>query len=81
MEIYFCLHLTSTEHNIVQHDLTQECSKLGCKLHYYRQLKDGHIPMYREVKISGEPPQVRQVHAYLSKNLRTSLERNPHRNG
>lgn len=51
-EIYFCLYLTSNEHECVEQEIREFCqSNEGYELVYYRQLKDGHIPMYREVKI------------------------------
>lgn len=49
---YFCINLTSGEHEIVEHDIEKFIATCdNGKLVYYRQLKDGHIPMFREAKI------------------------------
>jgi hypothetical protein len=51
---YFCLYLTENEHFIVEDQLRDLCIEHEWELVYYRQLKDGHWPCYREVKIKGD---------------------------
>lgn len=64
-ELYFCLYLTSGEHEIVEYTLMQKCIELNLNLKYYRELKDGHIPMYREVKVIGEHENLNRFKAFL----------------
>lgn len=52
-ELYFCLYLTSSEHEIVGYELEKLARAHGVRPHYYRELKDGHVPMHREAKYSG----------------------------
>lgn len=52
-EQYFCLHLTENEHYIVEDMLRAFCNSNGLSVVYYRKLKNGHVPMYRECKITG----------------------------
>ncbi len=53
-EYYFCLHLTESEHNFVKYDIEEYCKNNKLQLKYYRKFKNGHIPMYREVKVIGK---------------------------
>lgn len=53
-EIYFTTHLTETEHNIVHELLKEQCAKRNLELVYYREFKQGHVPMYRECKVRGK---------------------------
>lgn len=53
-EIYFCLCLTENEHDIIKDSIQLYCEENGLELKYYRKLKDGHVPMYREVKVCGD---------------------------
>ena len=46
--------LTENEHYIVANEIFSWCQQNGCHLVYYRKLKNGHIPMIREVKIASE---------------------------
>lgn len=52
-ELYFCLHLSENEHRLTEQDVKEMCRLLGLEFIYYRQLKEGHIPMYREVRLKG----------------------------
>ena len=52
-ELYFCLHSTENEHYVIADELKKKCKEFGLQLIYYRELKEGHIPMCREVKIVG----------------------------
>lgn len=75
-EMYFCLKLTENEHYIVEDMIKTECERLGLKLLYYRQLKEGHWPMYREVKIVGD---VGLFKPFLE-TIEDNVEINPYRN-
>ena len=59
-EVYFCLISTGG----AQRDLLQYCDTMDLELVYYRQLKEGHIPGYREVKIRGLNA-ANKVHSFL----------------
>lgn len=52
---YFCLKLTENEHYIVEDEIKAVLDEFtnDCNLVYYRKLKDGHVPMIREIKIQG----------------------------
>lgn len=51
---YFQLTLTENEHYIVEDMLREFCAtQPGMSVKYYRKLKLGHAPTYREVKIIG----------------------------
>ena len=50
-DIYFCLDLTESEHEIISSELSEVCATNGLELVYYRKLKEGHIPMIREIKV------------------------------
>jgi len=78
-ELYFCLHLTENEHDIVEHNIKEESEKLGLELKYYRRLKDGHVPMYREVKVVGPKLSINQFKAWMkTEYIDLQVERNPH---
>lgn len=53
-ELYFCLRLTENEHFLVKSSILEQCSELKLKLKYYRTLKEGHVPLYREIKVVGD---------------------------
>lgn len=77
-ELYFCLHLTGDEHDIVNYNLAQKCHELGLELKYYRKLKEGHRPMYREVKVVGEKLKINLLKKYMRESfLDEQVERNP----
>lgn len=50
-DIYFCLDLTEDEHDVINGMLSELCQANGMELAYYREVKTGHIPMIREVKV------------------------------
>ena len=76
-ELYFCLQLTENEHGVVMGELEDLCKDHDLELLYYRELKDGHVPMYREIKLKGD---IGYVKGYLKKNkLEEYIEINPHR--
>lgn len=77
-EFYFCLYLTSSEHEIIEWELKKKCEEFGCSMLYYRQLKDGHWPMYREVKIVGSKPQLGQLNRYME-DQKLPPEKNPYK--
>lgn len=78
-ELYFCLKLTETEHDTVSCDLSQECKRYNCYLVYYRKLKDGHVPMYREIKIRGHKNGISRILNFIEKSLKAYMEVNPHK--
>lgn len=76
-EMYFCLYLTENEHYIVQDQLALKCLCEGWKLMYYRELNEGHVPMYREVKIFGHRSMFER---YMNQTgLVDHIRRNPHK--
>jgi hypothetical protein len=50
-ETYFCMDLTEGEHFVVEDMLRTFCNENGMELVYYREIKTGHIPCIREVKV------------------------------
>ena len=76
-ELYFCLYFTESEHDFIMEELEDLCKNHNLELLYYRKLKDGHLPMYREVKIKGD---IGYVKGYISENkLEENLRPNPYR--
>lgn len=53
-EFYFQMCLTECEHEIVEDMVRKVCNDNNLELIYYRELKSGHIPTYREIKVRGE---------------------------
>jgi hypothetical protein len=79
-ELYFCLTLTENEHYIVEDLIQKQCDKEGLKLQYYRKLKDGHVPTYREVKITGDPGAIGRLKTWMVDGKHDlSIEKNPHK--
>lgn len=79
-EFYFCLYLTENEHYIVEDRLLKWCDELNLSMLYYRQLKDGHIPMYREIKIVGDSVSLGKLYQrMLDDKLDEHIEPNPHK--
>lgn len=79
-ELYFCLHLTENEHYIVEDEIRGFCDNLNLTMHYYRKLKDGHIPMYRECKITGDTQNLWKLMGKLQEDLiDENMEPNPHK--
>jgi hypothetical protein len=75
-ELYFCLELTENEHFIIKDELFRWCLKNDLKLVYYRKLKEGHVPMFREVKIRGK--NIGQAKKFI-KEKGLVIEKNPHK--
>lgn len=64
---YFCMNLTEGEHWCVQSDIEKFLETCAdAHLVYYRQLKDGHVPMYREVKIEGSVSSIEHFKRWFS---------------
>jgi hypothetical protein len=79
-ELYFCLHLTENEHYIASWDFQKKCEELGLTFIYYRKLKEGHVPMYREVKVKGDRLLINQFKRFMKdKFYDEQVERNPHK--
>lgn len=79
-ELYFCLHLTESEHWIVESNFIKKCKELGLTLSYYRELKDGHIPMYREIKIVGEKENLNRFEAWMVEDYYSeNIKKNPNK--
>lgn len=84
---YFCLKLTENEHYIVEDEIRDFLKKHtdDCRIIYYRKLKDGHVPMIREIKIEGSTSSIdcfkRWVTNYPkpSKALIQYVVKNPHK--
>lgn len=52
-ELYFLTFLTESEHGFVESDIKEYCANNNLEFVYYRKIKGGHIPMWREVKVRG----------------------------
>ena len=72
-EIYFCLYLTENEHYIAEDKINRACDSFGAKLLYYRKIKSGHVPMWREAKIVGNQTVVNRSINHLKNILRLIL--------
>lgn len=78
---YFCMNLTENEHYVVESDFDKKCKELGMALVYYRVLKDGHVPMFREVKVQGTKRGIKTFKTFLVKERYTNhMQSNPHKN-
>ena len=75
---YFCLKLTENEHYVVEDMIKDWCSENGGRLIYYRVLKDGHVPMIREIKIDGIAHGTIE-RFLLEKKLTSHIVKNPHK--
>lgn len=51
--MYARSHCTENGHYFLEQKLREYCSKHQISLHYYRKLKIGHLPMWREWKLTG----------------------------
>jgi len=54
MEMYCRTYLTENEHFIVHDQIAEYAKKNNVVLQYYRKMKNGHRPMWREFKVSGD---------------------------
>lgn len=80
MDLYFCLYLTENEHYCVESAMREEAGVLGLRFHYYRELKDGHVPMHREVKLDGTRGQVGAFKDWMrAEKYDGHVVQNPHR--
>ncbi len=56
------------------------CQNNNLTLVYYRQLKDGHVPMYREVKVYGFIPDIMRFKTWMdTKGYSDHIEHNPYK--
>lgn len=80
-EYYFQLYLTENEHYCVEDDIFKYCRDNGLTMNYYRPLKHGHEPCFRECKVTGAD--LRAFKKWLMKNspplLREEMDL-PHEN-
>jgi hypothetical protein len=53
-ELYIQLYYTENEHGIIEKKLKTFCNDNDLILNYYRKFKSGHIPMWRELKVTGK---------------------------
>ena len=60
-DFYIKLFLTESEHGIIEKKIRDKCKELGWEVSYYRKLKTGHIPCYRECKILRKPWEVKKM--------------------
>lgn len=74
-EVYFCLTATESEHSWLHYELDWFCTEHGLDLKYYRKLKDGHVPMYREIKVTGP---IYKLKEWAKENKLTPVA-NPHK--
>ena len=80
-QLYFCIKLTENEHYICAAELEQDCKRSGAKIVYWRKLNDGHVQMYREVKVQGNKYQVNTVKKWIKgqKWDKYHIEKNPYK--
>lgn len=80
-ELYFCLRLTEFEHLLAEGSIRHWADICGgVEVRYYRKLKDGHVPMYREVKLTGQREQLNRFEAWMrSEKFDKHVEQNPHK--
>jgi hypothetical protein len=64
-ELYFCLKLTTDEHSIMEGVIRKEAARLNCKVLYYRTMKNGHVAMFREVKLEGETQNINRFKDWI----------------
>lgn len=68
-ELYFCIKLTEEEHNQREKILKEECERIGAKLTYWRKLIDGHVPLFREVRLTGTQHQMLEINKFINGKL------------
>lgn len=54
MEMYFRIRATENEHCTHRQDIDEYSQHHQIIVHYYRKIKTGHQPCWREVKVEGE---------------------------
>jgi len=52
-QCYGRAYLTESEHSFAEDEIRKFCVQHKLRFFYYRQLKHGHQPMWREFKIEG----------------------------
>lgn len=65
-ELYARTYLTESEHDFVEDEIRQYCQENEIKFIYYRKIKTGHIPCFREFKVSGTRGQIMKFVEYLN---------------
>ena len=82
-EKYFCLELTEEEHCVVENEILKICLRYNGELKYYRKLKEGHFPCYREVKIVAEKENLNTIVYEITRKenafLGLSFRNNPYK--
>lgn len=74
-ELYFCLELSGSEHDIVESQLREFCKDKNVKMIYYRRLKDWDVSCFREIKFMGE---VGLIKGFIKENkLEDFIRKNP----
>lgn len=64
-QFYFNLQLTENEHDIAKDMINEYCAAHNLILVYYRKFKNCHIPMYREVKITGRKSDINRFKIFF----------------
>ena len=76
-ELYFCLELTESEHYIVEDNIRKTWPLL--EMVYYRQLKEGHVPMIREIKLRGQKAEIQRFKRWAKlEKLTENVVKNPY---
>ena len=52
-QLYGRSYLTEDEHDFAEQEIKNFCTEYDLHFFYYRKLKNGHEPMWREFKIEG----------------------------
>lgn len=74
------MYLTENEHYCVQSDFEKKAEELGLNFLYHRKLKEGHVPMFREMKFVGEKEAINRFKKFLTVNKYTdNMKKNPHK--
>lgn len=77
-DLYFCIKLTEAEHTACEAKLKAECERTGAKFLFWRKLVDGHVPLFREVKVQGNSIQLNEIRKFMHDNKWIPrCERNP----
>lgn len=54
MEMYARSYCTENEHFLLEYEIRKYCKSNDIIIHYYRKIKTGHQPCWREWKVSGD---------------------------
>jgi hypothetical protein len=52
-ELYFTTSATESEHGFIEEMIREFCINNNIEVKYYRKFKNGHVPMERECKVTG----------------------------